>query len=352
MKLKEFCKSYFNGFHNLHNYKENTRKKNGLALLSIVSYFSIIIPLGVAFAYGSLYLYKRISKKSSLTPNDVKTKKIASDKLKLEDSRSIKIDHLESEELKSEDIPSELNIRGNRCVDQSIIIDYFVHLSKTYSELFVPARNALYTVDLNLNQGDKVGIEEAVLYDGHYENGLCLHEEGVDCKKNIFAYPLLLAESHWCLVIVDRVKRTVEYYNSKIGYYYDPQPVKDCLTKLAATLSNKDPGNNPYQFQDKINVVLQEDSFQCAIWLLYFLENRLKKGDSFDFNKLDIQQAQQEIADFRNTVQKAVLKVERGKFYQIRRPDKRLGIETTPYTIKTMSDDAFYNLLLAANSDP
>ncbi len=70
MQVKTFCKSYFNGFQDVSNYKKNDAKTNVLAVLKIFSYFTVVIPFGFSVAYGTAYLYARVSKKESLSSND------------------------------------------------------------------------------------------------------------------------------------------------------------------------------------------------------------------------------------------------------------------------------------------
>ena len=61
------CKSYFNGFEEISNFKKNSMKINVLASSKIVSYFTIVIPLAVAATYCAASLYGRISKKDCVT---------------------------------------------------------------------------------------------------------------------------------------------------------------------------------------------------------------------------------------------------------------------------------------------
>ena len=63
MKVTDFFKSYFNGFQDASNYKKNDKKTNVLAAVKILSYFTVVIPLGLAAIYGAASLFGRISKK-------------------------------------------------------------------------------------------------------------------------------------------------------------------------------------------------------------------------------------------------------------------------------------------------
>ncbi len=52
MKVSEVCVSYFNGFGEIYNYNKNDYSINFLAMLKILSYFSVVIPLSFATVYG------------------------------------------------------------------------------------------------------------------------------------------------------------------------------------------------------------------------------------------------------------------------------------------------------------
>lgn len=73
MKVSDVCKIYFNGFHDISNYKNNNNKTNILAVLKIFSYFTVLMPLGFAAAYGAAYLCGRVRTKKSLDPTSSKT---------------------------------------------------------------------------------------------------------------------------------------------------------------------------------------------------------------------------------------------------------------------------------------
>lgn len=70
MKISDVCKSYFSGFQEASNFKKNDSKTNALALLKILSYFTVVIPLGFAAVYGAASLCGRVSKKQDLSSND------------------------------------------------------------------------------------------------------------------------------------------------------------------------------------------------------------------------------------------------------------------------------------------
>lgn len=70
MKLIDFYENYFYGFQDISNYQKNDVKTNVLAVVKILSYFTVVIPLGFATLYGAASLYGRISKKEPLSPQD------------------------------------------------------------------------------------------------------------------------------------------------------------------------------------------------------------------------------------------------------------------------------------------
>ncbi len=73
MKTSDVCKNYFNGFHDIYNYKDNDHKTNVLAVLKIFSYFTVVMPLGFAAVYGAACLCGRVSTKEPLDMTTMKT---------------------------------------------------------------------------------------------------------------------------------------------------------------------------------------------------------------------------------------------------------------------------------------
>ena len=62
MQAVNVCKSYFSGFQEVFNYKKD-HKCNALALLKIISYLTILIPLGFAAVYGAASLRNRAGRR-------------------------------------------------------------------------------------------------------------------------------------------------------------------------------------------------------------------------------------------------------------------------------------------------
>ncbi|HEY4832666.1 MAG TPA: Ulp1 family isopeptidase, partial [Waddliaceae bacterium] len=71
---------------------------------------------------------------------------------------------------------------------------------------------------------------------------------------------------HWTLVYIDRKKQTIEYYDSLVNYR--PATTNAILEEIAKTLNLK--------LEYKITEQLQFDGYQCGMWVLWFLEMRLK----------------------------------------------------------------------------
>lgn len=107
---------------------------------------------------------------------------------------------------------------------------------------------------------------------------------------------------HWTLLYIDPIKHTIEYYDSKEDFE-DPAVIKFYLDQLKEIFDSR--VNTPFQVELKIEESLQPDSYQCGVWLLYFLENRLKNSN-INFNQLNRKKAQKMIAEFRKEVKKVI----------------------------------------------
>lgn len=68
MELSNLCRSYFSAFKDVSHYKENDSTTTCLAVLSIMSYFTVVIPLGFAAAY--LLSSERVSPKANFSKTD------------------------------------------------------------------------------------------------------------------------------------------------------------------------------------------------------------------------------------------------------------------------------------------
>jgi hypothetical protein len=70
MKVIDFCENYFKGFQEISDYKNNNIVTNFLATLKIISYFTVVIPLGFITVYGASSLYGRFTKKENFSTQD------------------------------------------------------------------------------------------------------------------------------------------------------------------------------------------------------------------------------------------------------------------------------------------
>jgi len=188
-------------------------------------------------------------------------------------------------------------------------------IGSKHPELFVDFKAPTYCLEGESDPyRSEYSINHAIVSDGHF-NGPCSHrynkfgsipwDPALCSGKTILAYPLLVDMNHWTLVVVDRVKRSIEYYDSKMNYGENPGPsgIVSNFEKLAKELAEKDPGKSPYRFERKIEKKLQPDRYQCGPWILYFLEERLKNPE-VNFNRLKITFAQKMIAEYRIKVMK------------------------------------------------
>lgn len=191
-----------------------------------------------------------------------------------------------------------IDIRGKKWLDNLHINAFICEVMDEYPKLF---RSTTYFVAFNfdVDNGKEHFFDKVIKRFNE--------SDAKDLKENIFAYPLLVSDDHYTLVIVDQGKKTVEYYDSKSNYG-NHEHVVSCLSELAGKLSESDKNSNkPYTFVKKITTSLQPDSYQCGVWACYFLEQRLKKPD-FDFNQLNVAKVQKQIASFRLYVMDKLVK--------------------------------------------
>lgn len=105
--------------------------------------------------------------------------------------------------------------------------------------------------------------------------------------KDVFAYPVYMQSNHWALVVVDRKKKTVEYYNSYASRPLEENAlgVDEALAEVAATFGKED--GVTYTIQKKVTKVLQQgvnNTNECGAFVCHFLEERLQ-NDQYDPNK-------------------------------------------------------------------
>ena len=170
-------------------------------------------------------------------------------------------------------IPPGRDIRekwtSSNWVTNSFIHDYFLYLaSRYYPQVTIP----FAFPDISLNEME---------YHIH-----TLNQKTTNYQKTNYAFFLSVCDNHWMFVYINRTKRTVEYYDSKRAYGgFEYSKIVNELTRIAALLTEEEPGDKPFKLELKITKLLQPDSYQCGIWVMYFFDNILK-DQNVDFNKL------------------------------------------------------------------
>lgn len=190
-------------------------------------------------------------------------------------------------------VPSDVkknpwDVSGTKWLDNVKINQYIITLAVKHPELFIaPSPSVIVPgkgdfLDLGLTCSINETFKEALKDDVH----------------SVIAIPLVVSGNHSTLLIIDKQRRTVEYYDSKVNYgNYDE--IECELKEIALKLSSEEPNQKPYQYQQKTTKCLQPyDGYQCGIWILYFLKRRLEEPD-FDFNTLDVDDSQSMIQNFR-----------------------------------------------------
>jgi Ulp1 family protease len=184
------------------------------------------------------------------------------------------------------DIPKVLDIRGEEWLLNSHINIYLFRLQSTHPKLYVPT-----------------------FFEGTLNRLVAFSEEldfkKIPSEKRIIVWPLINSGNHWTLVVIDRDKRSIAYYDSKKDYG-DHKKIVRFLQELTVNLTQKDPGVNPYTFSCTVQQSIQPDSYQCGAWILYF-SKKVLEDPAFDVNAIDRNSAQQMIANFRLHVQEEIL---------------------------------------------
>lgn len=212
----------------------------------------------------------------------------------------------------SEKIPTALDVSGDVWFNESQLWYYFIHLSKIYPHLQLHPGALVYkTIETSKEDCLVLSVLSAILQQ---------HKQIKRTQeKTILAYPLMLAPAdgkqlnHWTLIVVDLKKRTLEFYDSLKNYGNHARLTKE-LKDIAENLTRKISSRKPFRVICKIQKGLQTDSYECAPWTLYFLEQRLK-NDAVNFNKLDPRKAKKMIAKFRKHVLATIVQSPDNKMY-------------------------------------
>jgi hypothetical protein len=197
------------------------------------------------------------------------------------------------------DIPSIFDISGNKWVSNSHLNGYITYLATRFHEIV-----ALDGKQMAHQSHKWYSIDALPQYIFEY-----LPKQINNFNHLNIPFYLDVSNLHWTLVYIDRGKRMVEYYDSKKHFGNHREIVKK-LTTIAATLSKQEPNKPPYTFVLKINKVLQLDGYQCGVWTLFFLENRLINPE-FDFNQLNVNEAQDLIKKYRIKVMLKLIEMDK-----------------------------------------
>jgi len=162
--------------------------------------------------------------------------------------------------------------------------NYFQALARQHPTFTAPSARYIYEVPAD---GKIVPNDHRETTKGTQSIAAQIKRDLMEChfdgSKKIFAYPVLTSKDHWTLVVVDREKRSIEYYNSFGAAETDVQTVQ-YLEKIKPLLNQFDVPGKPYTFS-ALKQKLQSNLSQCGPWTLFLLQQRLEKP-GFDFNTL------------------------------------------------------------------
>ncbi len=151
---------------------------------------------------------------------------------------------------------SDWRIPGTTWLSQEHLRWYCIYLSTKYLQLGFPF--GAFPIHHNFDT-----LENYLFND--------LHGKYVEYDPQL-DLPIFLdiGEFHWGLVYIDRKRRQIEFYDSKVNYEGQRAIFMANLKKIAKRLSDQEPKQPPYKCVAKINTILQPDWYQCGIWVLYF----------------------------------------------------------------------------------
>lgn len=155
-----------------------------------------------------------------------------------------------------------------------------------YSSLICMEHSKLYTEHSNLDQWDEWDLSNPELQNNFLKS---------NCRY-LFTF-VNVSCNHWTLLLVDKQQKTVEYYDSK--HNYGGEDYKETIKGAKQVAKDFD-----YKFEEKIAKSIQPDGYQCGIWALYFLEERIK-NPNISFNELP--NPSKLIASFRKHVSNCLL---------------------------------------------
>lgn len=161
------------------------------------------------------------------------------------------------------------------------ISSYYTDLQKQYPDI-LERHYAIYTTPQALRNFVSMHIEDPI------ETG----------RRKSIPILMIVSGNHWVLVYIDHQRKTVEYFDSK-STYGNQALVQNSLQETANYLNASVGGS--YQVIRKVNRSLQPDGYQCGVWAMYFLKQRVE-NPSLNFDTLDHAQMQSVIRKFREDV--------------------------------------------------
>jgi hypothetical protein len=102
--------------------------------------------------------------------------------------------------------------------------------------------------------------------------------------------------THWAFLLIDRGKREIAYFDSKRNW--NKVQTRYALERITSRLSAQTPEKLPFTLVYKINKVIQQDSYECGVWCLFFFAKFLE-DPTFDFNTLNNRAGQRLIQQYR-----------------------------------------------------
>lgn len=199
--------------------------------------------------------------------------------------------------------------------DSSEILDQFLRLFKTRTDLFVPERTVEIATYFSI---ERIILQDMHMYDLNTQQLLdqpdpsqCRHNEiteyphlqGRNCNNfRIFAYPMwhhpmannqeemtarmdatiqagYAGISHWTSVIVNLDRREVLFFDS-LAHFVENNKIDPVLKSLATRLGNchldANGARSPFTVKKVVKTPVQKDGSSCGMWVALFLEKYLE----------------------------------------------------------------------------
>lgn len=192
--------------------------------------------------------------------------------------------HVERERAKDVAMAKHLNLNITRKLDEHHCLRYLNYLSEKHENFYfnkIAGHVHLDTIESQVT-GDLKKAGEKNL--GYVMVVKGIHKDDVPHATGIF---------------IDREKHTIEYFDS-FCTWGDQAQIKATLDDLEKILSDND--HAPYHAEKKLHKPLQDDGYNCGVWALYFLTQRLNKPD-FNFDTLGTEGVSFSINKYREELQ-------------------------------------------------